>query len=60
MRIVVDTNIVFSAIVNTNSRIARILLQPRTKLNFYSTDQLLNEILEHKGKLRKIATYSND
>jgi len=28
MRIVVDTNIAFSAILNTNSKIARILLQP--------------------------------
>ncbi len=47
MRIVVDTNIVFSAILNTNSKISKIILQPKSKLNFYSTDQLQNEIAEH-------------
>lgn len=47
MRIVVDTNIAFSAILNTNSKIARILLQPKRKLNFYSTEQLSREIKQH-------------
>lgn len=58
MRIVVDTNIVFSAILNTNSKIAGILLQPKSRLNFYSTEQLLREIEEHKGKINKISNYS--
>lgn len=53
MRIIVDTNIAFSAILNTNSIFARIILQPKTKLNFYSTDLLLIEIDEHKEKLKK-------
>lgn len=59
MRIVVDTNIVFSAILNTNSRIASILLQPKSRLNFYSTEQLLEEIEEHKDKIKKISKYSD-
>ncbi len=59
MKIVVDTNIVFSAILNTNSRIARIILQPRTRLNFYSTEQLLKEILEHKQKLQRLTDYTD-
>lgn len=50
MRIVVDTNIVFSAILNTNNAIASIILQPKTRLNFYSTEQLLLEIHEHKNQ----------
>jgi predicted nucleic acid-binding protein len=58
MRIVVDTNIVFSAILNTNSKIARIILQPKSSLNLYSTDQLENELAEHWGKLRKISKYT--
>jgi len=58
MRIVVDTNIVFSAILNSNSRISKIILQPRTKLNFYSTDHLIQEINDHKEKLRKLTTFS--
>jgi predicted nucleic acid-binding protein len=59
MRIVVDTNIAISAILNTNSKIARILLQPKSRLNFYSTEQLLREIGEHKGKIKKISNYSD-
>ncbi len=59
MRIVVDTNIVFSAILNTNSKIAIILLQPKSRLNFYSTEQLSYEIEEHKGKIKKISNYSD-
>ena len=58
MRIVVDTNIVFSAILNTNSKFSRIILQPKSKLNFYSTNQLEDELAEHWGKLRKISKYS--
>ncbi len=41
MRIVVDTNIVFSSILNTNSRMFGIFLQPKTSLNFFSTERLL-------------------
>lgn len=59
MRIVVDTNIVFSAILNTNYRIARIILQPRSRFNFYSTEQLSSEIEEHKPKLQKLTDYSD-
>jgi len=58
MRIVVDTNIVFSAILNTNNKIAQILLQPKSKLNFYATEQLLVEIKEHKDKIKKISGFS--
>lgn len=58
MRIVVDTNIVFSAILNTNSKISKIILQPKSKLNLYSTGQLETEIAEQWGKLKKISTYS--
>ena len=58
MRIVVDTNIVFSAILNTNSKISKIILQPKSKLNLYSTDQLEYELAEHWNKLKKISKYS--
>jgi predicted nucleic acid-binding protein len=58
MRIVVDTNIAFSAILNTNSKISKIILQPKSNLNFYSTDQLITELAEHWNKLKKISKYS--
>jgi predicted nucleic acid-binding protein len=59
MRIVVDTNIAFSAILNTNSKIARIILQPKSRLNFYSTDLLMDEIQEHKTKLKHLANFTD-
>ncbi len=59
MRIVVDTNIVFSAILNSNSRIAAILLQPKSKQRFYTTYQLLTEIEEHRNKLKKLTSLSD-
>lgn len=58
MRIVVDTNVAFSAILNTNSKIGKIILHPKSKLNFYSTDTLKQEIEEHKKKLQRISGYS--
>lgn len=59
MRIVIDTNIAFSAILNTNSKISKIILQPRSKINLYSTKQLLDEITEHRNKLKKISKYTD-
>lgn len=59
MRIVVDTNIVFSAILNTNSKIARVILQPRSRFNFYSTEQLKSEINEHKKKIIELTGYTD-
>lgn len=58
MRIVVDTNIVFSAMLNTNSHIARIILQPKTGFNFYSTEQLLLEIEEHSERIMVLSGYN--
>lgn len=54
MKIVVDTNIVFSAILNTNSRIAQILIYQNPKFQFYSCDYLQTEILRHHDKLVKL------
>lgn len=58
MKVVVDTNIVFSAILNTNQLIGRILLSPTQSVSFYSTDLLKEEIDNHKEKLRKVSGYS--
>jgi predicted nucleic acid-binding protein len=58
MRVVIDTNIAFSAILNTNSKISKIILQPRSKLNLYSTVQLEDELAEHWNKLKKLSKYS--
>ncbi len=59
MRIVVDTNIVFSALLNTNSKIAQIILQPKTRLNFYATEQLFSELKAHQDKIKSLTDYSD-
>jgi len=59
MRVVIDTNIAFSAILNTNSLFARIILQPKSRLNLYSTDLLLIEIEEHKEKLKRLGNFTD-
>ena len=58
MRVVIDTNITFSAILNTNSKISGIILQSKSRLNLYSTDQLELELSEHWDKLKRISKYS--
>lgn len=60
MKIVVDTNIVFSAVLNSNARIAQILLSPKKRARFYSTNQLLSELQKHQTKLKNIAGYGDE
>ena len=60
MRIIVDTNIVFSALLNSNSRIGRLLLDSRDKFRFYSCKYLQKEIHRHLGKIRHYSGLSND
>lgn len=59
MRIVVDTNIAFSAILNTDSNIGQIILQPKTRLNFYSTEKLRFEIKNHQDKILHLSNYTD-
>jgi len=58
LKFIVDTNIVFSAILNTDSHIARILLEPESKYKFFSCEFLRHEINMHKSKILKITGYS--
>jgi predicted nucleic acid-binding protein len=59
MRIVVDTNMMYSAILNTSSKIAKIILNSKPSLNFYSTEMLLTEIEEHKDEIKDYTEYSD-
>jgi predicted nucleic acid-binding protein len=54
MKIIVDTNIVFSAILNSNSRIGKILLNSKEHFQFYTCDYLRIEILRHRNKILKL------
>lgn len=58
MRIVVDTNIVFSAILNTQSRIGQILISGFKYFDFYSVCLLKEEIKNHQNKILSISGYS--
>ncbi|MBX2917171.1 MAG: hypothetical protein KF856_18025 [Cyclobacteriaceae bacterium] len=60
MIIVVDTNIVFSAILDPQSNFAETLLKPKSKNRFYSTTSLILEIDRHKAKIKKLAGYSEE
>ncbi len=55
MRIVVDTNLVFSAILNTDSTIGDLLLNSGELFKFYSCNYLRNEIETHRYKLMELA-----
>ncbi|MDR0873047.1 MAG: PIN domain-containing protein [Prevotellaceae bacterium] len=60
MKIIVDTNIVFSALLNSNSRIGRLLLDTRDKFQFYSCKYLQKEILRHIDKIRQYSGLNDD
>jgi len=60
MKIVVDTNILFSAILNSQSRIGQIILHPSRKHKFYSVKFLQKEIQNHFNKISKITKLSDE
>jgi len=60
VKIIVDTNIVFSAILNSNSRIGKILLQSKGHFKFYSCHYLQTEIHQHRNKLLKLTKLTEE
>ncbi|MEO8821237.1 MAG: PIN domain-containing protein [Ginsengibacter sp.] len=60
MKIIVDTNIVFSAILNSDSQIAKILLSSRKHFQFFTCNYLRIEIQRHRNKLLKITRLPED
>ena len=50
-KIIIDTNIVFSALLNTNSRIGQILINGNRYYDFYLPEYIRFEIFEHTEKL---------
>lgn len=53
MKIVIDTNIVFSAILNSQSSIGQILLYSDKTIRFYNPRFLQTEIQNHISKIKK-------
>ncbi len=58
MKVVVDTNIVFSGILNSTSRIGRLLVTAKRHFQFYSCDFLRHELLKHQKRLLKLTKLS--
>jgi predicted nucleic acid-binding protein len=54
LKIVVDTNIVFSCLINTESRIGQMLIWQNSRFEFYSCRFLLIELEKHKARLMKL------
>jgi putative PIN family toxin of toxin-antitoxin system len=59
VRVVVDTNIVFSAILNSSGLIGELLLDSNDQFEFYAPDFLEQELAKYLPKLMK-ATSMND
>lgn len=57
VKIVVDTNIIFSALLNPNGRISEILLNSFDIFAFSSPSFLISELEHHKEKLLKLSGY---
>ena len=53
MKIIVDTNIIFSAILNTQGHIAN-LLMTKGIFEFYTPNYILIELSNHQNKLMKL------
>ncbi|MFN8259255.1 MAG: PIN domain-containing protein [Bacteroidales bacterium] len=59
-KIVVDSNIVFSALLNINSRIGQILINGSKYYNFFSPEYIRQEIIEHQEKIKKIGKLTDN
>ncbi len=57
MKVVVDSNIVFSAMLNPESSIGDIILNSQDTFIFYGCEYLREEINNHKDKIINIAGY---
>ena len=59
MKIVVDTNIIFSALLNSNSTIGDLLFNSDKQFEFYSCSYMRYEIKKHWERLKKISKLSD-
>ncbi len=55
MKIIVDANIVFSGILNSNGKIGDLLINSKKYLNFIAPDFLRTELYKHYPRLTKIS-----
>jgi predicted nucleic acid-binding protein len=60
MKIVVDTNIIFSALLSSNSTIGDLLFNSDKYFEFYSCGYMRYEIQKHWERLKKISKLSDE
>lgn len=60
MKIVVDTNIIFSALLNSDGVIGDLIFNSRRHFQFYSCSYMRFEIQKHWEKLKKISKLSDE
>ena len=60
MKIVVDTNIIFSTLLNSNSTIGDLLFNSDKHFEFYSCSYMRYEIQNHWERLKKISKLSDE
>ncbi len=60
MIVIVDSNIVFSAILNSQSKIGQLIINSTNYFRFYTISLLKDEIESHKDKLLSISGFSDE
>lgn len=60
MKIVVDSNVVFSAILNQSGKIGQLLIFSRRYFEFYAPNLLKAELKRHKDKILEISGLSEN
>ena len=60
MKIIVDTNIVFSAILSSSGKIGQILIYGRKQFEFYAPNLVKTEVKRHREKLIQMSGLSDE
>ena len=60
MKIIIDTNIIFSTLLNTNSIIGDLIFNSHKTFQFYSCKYMLTEIEHHWNKLKRLSKLSEE
>lgn len=58
-KIIVDTNIIFSCLLNSHGTIGDLIFNSETVFEFYSNDYMVTEIRKHWERLKKISKLSD-
>lgn len=60
MKVVVDTNIIFSAILNSNGLIGELLFNSEDQFEFYSSEFIIDELTRYKTKLQSLTKMTEE